>query len=451
MKVQIIKWSVIAVVVVSASSVAYALRSRWLPRMQQAVSRLLNPTADAKPSDDSHQGPTGSISLTARAKKNISLQTTVIEPSTFIKMVSMPALIVERPGRSQIEVTAPLGGRVTRVYPVQGAAVMPGDPLFNLRLTHEELVSAQSELLRSAEEVDVIKREIKRLNSISLPGAIAGKTIRQREYEQQKLEAVINAQRQSLELHGLSREQVDGIMKERKLLQDMTVVAPQLPADDHEGEPDHPFNVQHLAVNPGQYIDAGNKLCVLADHHELFIEGRAFEQDIELLQRVAEQGWDLTAMTFSGGQAKDPISKLKVFFLSDAVETNSRAFHFYVRLPNKMVRDVEAGGHRVVRWKYKPGPRMQINVPVEEWKNRVVLPVEAVAKDGVETYVFEQNGDHFDRVPVHVEYRDSASVVIESEARLLGSTIAANAAHDLQMALKKQASGGGDAHHGHVH
>ena len=73
MKVQIIKWSLIAVDVVSASSVAYALRSRWLPRMQQAVSRLLNPTADAKPSDDSHQGPTGSISLTAQAKKNISL------------------------------------------------------------------------------------------------------------------------------------------------------------------------------------------------------------------------------------------------------------------------------------------------------------------------------------------------------------------------------------------
>ena len=82
----------------------------------------------------------------------------------------------------------------------------------------------------------MIKREIKRLTSIKLPGAIAGKTVREREYEQQKLEAIINAQRQSLELHGLSREQVDRIVSERKLLQGITVVAPPLPPDGHQGE-----------------------------------------------------------------------------------------------------------------------------------------------------------------------------------------------------------------------
>ncbi len=452
MKAQIIKWSVIACLVVVAGVAAFAFRSRWLPGAQRFVSILLQPADAEKQAEDSPSGPASAVQLSEQARKNIRLRTMQVELSTFVKTVSMPALVVERPGRSQLEVTAPLGGQVTRVYPVQGAAVAPGEPLFDLRLTHEELVSAQSELLRSAVEVDVIKREIKRLTSIKLPGAIAGKTVREREYEQQKLEAIINAQRQSLELHGLSREQVDRIVSERKLLQGMTVVAPPLPPDGHQGEPDHPFHVQDLAVKPGQYVDAGSRLCVLADHHELFIEGRAFEQDIASLQQLAEQGWEITATTFSGGEARDPIENLKVFFLADAVETNSRAFHFYVRLPNKLVRDVEDGGHRFVSWLYKPGQRMQLRVPVQEWDKRIVLPVEAVAKDGLETYVFEQNGDHFDRVAVHEEYRDANSVVIEKEARLLGSTIAANAAHDLQMALKKRASGGGGgAHHGHVH
>ena len=33
-------------------------------------------------------------------------------------------------------------------------------------------------------------------------------------------------------------------------------------------------------------------------------------------------------------------------------------------------------------------------------KNRIVLPVDAVVDEGVESFVFQQNGDHFDRVPV---------------------------------------------------
>ena len=47
-----------------------------------------------------------------------------------------------------------------------------------------------------------------------------------------------------------------------------------------------------------------------------------------------------------------------------------------------------------------------IALPVEEWKDRIVLPVDAVVDEGAEAYVYRQNGNHFDRMPVHVEYRD---------------------------------------------
>lgn len=452
----------IVVVVSLAGGLTFVFRDQWLPRAKVFVASVTDaeyPTEDAAHgTDDGHNhGHSGhdesnSLELSPQARKNIGLTATRIELRAFDKTVSMPALVVERPGRSQVEVTAPLGGRVTRVYLVQGEAVMPGQLLFDLRLTHEELVNAQSELLRSAEEVDVVKREIKRLESVSIPGAIPGKTKRQREYEQQKLEAVINSQRQSLELHGLTRDQVENILTTRKLLQGVTVVAPPHPANGHEGELGHPFHVQQLAVNPGQYVEAGSTLCVLADHHELFIEGRAFEQDIRGLHRLANEEWSLTASADTGGGERDSIDGLKVFYLSDVVERESRAFHFYVRLPNQIVRDVtDTAGHRFVSWRFKPGQRMQIQVPVERWENRIVLPVDAIAREGIETFVFAQNGSHFDRVPVHVEHRDKDWVVVESDVRLIGATLATSGAQQLQMALKNKTGGAPDPHAGHNH
>ena len=79
---------------------------------------------------------------------------------SFTKTISVPGMIVERPGRSTVEVTAPMTGIVTRIYTIEGEAVEPGAKLFELRLTHEELVQSQAELLQTAEELDVIGREI---------------------------------------------------------------------------------------------------------------------------------------------------------------------------------------------------------------------------------------------------------------------------------------------------
>ena len=133
-------------------------------------------------------------------------------------------------------------------------------------------------------------------------------------------------------------------------------------------------------------------------------------------------------------------------YLADKVEPESRALRFYVTLPNRLVReDRQACGRRFVYWQFRPGQRTEIKVPVERWTDRIVLPVEAVAQDGAEAYVFEANGDHFDRRPVRVEYRDQRSVVIANDGSLkLGGLVAESAAHEMQLALKNKAGGGVD-------
>jgi multidrug efflux pump subunit AcrA (membrane-fusion protein) len=405
--------------------------------------------------DHEHEGHSeaNSLVLSPQARKNIGLRTGTVELQPYVRSIAVPATVIGRPGRSHVEVTAPLGGLVTRVYAIEGEAVEPGQPLFDLRLTHEELVQAQSELLRSAEQLDVELREIRRLEAIVESGAVPGKRLLERQYEKQKIEAVLNAQRQSLLLHGLTEEQIEGILKRRKLVQDVSVSTPKHPRNGEDVPPSHPFSVRTLHVRPGQYVDAGAALCSLMDQAHLYIEGRAFEHDADELLLAAREAWELHATLEDDSREPVLIQGLRIVYVDNEIDLESRALRFYVDLRNEIVHESRsADGHRFVTWRYRPGQRMQLRVPVETWLDRIVLPVDAVAREGAEYYVFQQNGDHFDRVPVQVEYRDQVKTVIADDGSLAaGDTVAISGAHQLQMALKNKAVGVADPHGGHNH
>lgn len=393
-----------------------------------------------------------SITLSAGALKNIGFRPLTLERSTFVKTISLPAMVIERPGRSRIQITAPLTGTITRIFPIAGAAIEPGDPMFEIRLTHEELVGSQSNLLRTAENLDVVKREIQRLKSLG-EGVVAGKRILEQEYEQQKLEASLRAEQQALLLHGLNQDQVDKILAERTLFQLQTVHAPMHTDQSEACGDDHLFHVQELPVTLGQQVESGERLCVLADHCELYIEGRAFEDDAARLREAARHGWAISASLVVGEQRTEAIEGLKLLYLADHVDPQSRAFRFYISLPNQVVLDqTSPEGVRFLDWRFKPGQRMELRVPVEELAGRIVLPVEGVVDDGAETYVYRQNGSHFDQVAVHVEYRDQQSVVIASDGAVFpGDVVASRGAYQMHLALKNQAGGGIDPHAGHNH
>lgn len=448
----------------------------WLPWARPMVSNWLAvPSAPSTPQLDEHAGDDhdhghdhghgqgkghghaghsedSSIELSESALRNVGFQPIKIEPSTFVKTTTVPAMVVERPGRSQIHITAPLTGVVTKIVPIQGAAIEPGSPMFEIRLTHEELVTAQSNLIRTAESLDVVNREIARLQAID-EGIIVGKRILEQEYEKQKLEASLRAERQTLLLHGLKEEDVDSILRDRRLFQMITVNAPAHGDDSDACREDHLYHGQELPVKLGQQVEAGQVLCVLADHCELYIEGRAFEDDAARLREAARNGCEVSAALLVGDRATDVIDGLKLLYLADHVDPQSRAFRFYLRLPNQVALDqTNPSGIRFLDWRFKPGQRMELRVPVQQWENRIVLPVEALVDEGAETYVYQQNGDHFDRVPVHVEYRDQRSVVIANDGAVFpGDIVAARGAYQMHLALKNKSGGGLDPHAGHNH
>ena len=456
------RWlAITSVLVVLAVLVAAGATYRlWLPRVQELIAAQRAEPADDHAGHDDHEGhdhgheghdEANSLELSEVAWKNIGLKTGVVESQTYVKTVSVPAMVVERRGRSQIEITAPLTGIVTRVYPIEGEAIVPGQPLFDLRLTHEDLVTAQRDFLQSAQELDVVKREIARLESVG-EGVIAGRRVLEQKYEQQKIEASLHAQRQGLLLHGLSEEQIDEILKSRRLLPKLTVAAPPFDEDADHHDIEHLYHVQSIQVKRGQSVSAGQALAVLADHCLLYVEGQAFEDDAKRLVQAAREGWPIDVSTVGDGHSRGETMQLKVFYVADQVDRDSRALRFYLTLPNELSRDEKDSGHRFVAWNFRPGQRMEVKIPLSQpWNDQIVLPPEAVVDEGAEAFVFEQNGDHFDRVPVHVVYRDKDAIVVENDGKLIGSTLAMSGAYQMHLAIKNKAGGGVDPHAGHNH
>jgi membrane fusion protein, heavy metal efflux system len=448
---------------------AFATRGHWWPLVASRTSadeRTEHRNHDHKDGGHEHDQSThadeNSIEISDNGLKNIAYEPVTVSLGTFERTVTIPAIVVEQSGRTQIHITTPVTGIVTEIHAFSGEAVEPDSPMFELRLTHEEVVSAQREYLLTSESLDIVNREIERLESAG-QGVVPGRVVLEKQYEKQKLEASLLAGEQALMLHGLRPEQIAEIRDTKQLIQTFTVRAPDHSHNDSNCKDDHLFHAQRISVSQGQQIEAGKELCVLADHCELLIEGRAFEDDAKNLRNAVREGWNVSARLLTGnGQREngddhssqgENVERLRLLYLADHVDPESRAFHFYLALPNAVVLDQKsANGRRFIEWRYKPGQRMELRVPMEQWTDRIVLPASAVVEEGPEAYVYRQSGNRFDRVPVHVEYRDRDSVVIANNGSVgRGEVVAGQGAYQIHLALKNKAGGGIDPHAGHQH
>lgn len=434
-----------------------------------------------------HEGHSdeNSIALSDQARANLGLKVQTVSVGTFNEYIEVPAAVTDWPGKTHIAITSPLTGVIKAIYVSRGELIRSGTPLFVLRLTHQDLVVTQERFLTSLGEVDVEEREIKRLTAIAKSGAIAPKTLINREYERDKLMAGIEAAKQSMLLHGLTADQILAIERTRKLLAEITIYAPAMHADrsihhdslqQHETSvtgadnarfasmlqpqppPPHPehidaeFLVTELNATRGESVEAGNRLAQLSDYSQILIEGYAYQRDGDALKRAANANAPIQAVMESAGGKNSVIEGLKIIYIGNEVNRLSRALPFYVSLTNQIERSELIGRQQYVSWRYKPGQRLQLRVPIAGFDNAIVVPKDAVAEEGPERFVFVENNEHFDRVAVHVLASDSINVAIANDGQVWpGQSIAVSGAHQLQMALKNKSGGAIDPHAGHNH
>lgn len=451
---------------------------------------LPDESAEDEEAEDDHADG-GLFVVSIAAQKTYGLEIAKAKPSTWTQSVKVPAFVRERPAVSNLRASSRLQGVVKTVFVQVGQCVREGDPLVELELTGDELASAQAVLLDSVQTLSIIDDEIKRLTPAAEEGGIARKNLIEKQYEERRVKSLIESKRQELLVRGLAAEDVNGIIRDRKLVRTLTLVVPtgirprnvrqstaieaesasrfRLVAatdDVAESVDEWVYSVESMNVSPGSVVAAGESLCDLAYHETLLVEGQAWERDLPLLTKLIDER---QTVSVSLGDSDSPVTieGLRILFMDNHVDNETQTYRFYIEVPNAVLTENRVGEDRRFRtWRFKPGQRGHVQLPVKMWTDRLVLPSDAVAEDGVDHIIFHRVSHHdhehdggavpphseFRGVVVKVEYRDQYRVVVDHEGRLKDRHyIAMNNADMLLRARNEGAGGGGHSHHGHEH
>lgn len=441
------------------------------------------------------------VGLTEEAFNSLGLRVAPVEVSDYQQSSRVLAEVAEYPGLSAYKLAAPVHGEVVRIAAQPGASVDPGDPLFEVKVTDERVLDAQLKLLESLTRREIVETELARLAPLAASGAVPRRQQLDLEYERRELDTTIDLRREELLVRGLSDAQVDYLVDSKRLLRSVIVRAPRhasaelplhgagppLPETESPVRPvawraDAPpadFSVESLLVEPGQTVERGQTLCDLASHSRLYLRGHAFENDLPLLASLADAGKTLSAefghSLTEHAKTSQLVTGLKIRYVANQLEQQSRTYLFYMPLENEVLYEsTDASGTRFRTWRYSVGQRAHVLLPTERIEGQIVLPIEAVAFDGANAFVFipvedhgrghthepgeicpfddEEDHDHafaeFEPMPVKVMHRDRQQVVVATGGQLKpGAEIAMNGAYQLLLALRSDSSGGGHDHH----
>lgn len=439
---RILKWSGGVVLAVGLLGGGWLTRDAWLP--------LLRPKDSADHGDEHdehehHDHAKDRVRLSPQARANLRLDVQPTRRQSYWRTLSIPAIIVDRPGVSDRGVTSPVAAVVVKVHAKPGDTVKPGEPLFELRLISEYVQNAQAELFKATREMQLVEEQKNRLVESVRSGAVSEAKMIEVDNQLRRLLTSAQAYRQDLLVRGLTPEQVKGA-SEGKFVKEVTLKAPASNVSLYE--------VQELKANLGEQVQAGQVLSVLSNHQELYIEGHGFKLEANLLERAARESWPVRAEFAEDAPTGWPPlpAALSIHHLANTVDATSRTFAFYLALTNQS-RSYEKNGKTFLVWRFRPGQRVRLQVPVEEFKDVYVLPIGAIVREGAETFVFRQNGDFLERKPVHILFEDHANVAIANDGSISdGLHVAHNGAAALNRAIKAQSGGHEHGHdHGHEH
>lgn len=395
------------------------------------------------------------LELSPQARKNLNLTSRPIKLQAYWRTILVPGEIVDRPGCSDRGVTSPAVGVVAQVHAFPGDTVRPGDKLFTLRLISEYIQSTQSDLFKASRETELIKEQQQRLSNLAESGAVPQSRLIELNQQLRRQQAAIQGYRQDLLTRGLNEDQITQVT-EGQFVATIDVVAPPVftstsdktaskHADNNSHEPnDLVYEVQELKTELGTQVQAGQLLGVLSNHHALFISGHAFKREAPYLENAAQRNWPIDVEFAEDDQQHWPAIEqtFQIHHLANLIDHTSRTFDFFIPLTNQS-RSYDQSGRTVIVWRFRPGQRVRLHVPVEELKDVIVLPAAAVVREGPEAYVFRQNGDLFDRRPVRVLHEDRRHVVVANDGSVSpGWFVAQGGAASLNRVLKAQSASG---------
>ncbi|HMP04285.1 MAG TPA: efflux RND transporter periplasmic adaptor subunit [Gemmatales bacterium] len=439
---RVLKWLIPAAGLAGLAAAAYWTQDRWLPLLQPAP-----PPVSVAGEGHSATQPTGKVLLSDQAIANLGLKALPIQPGTYWKTIQVPGMIVDRPGQSDRGVVAPVAGVVSQINFVPGDTVKPGEVLFTIRILSETLHAAQADLFKATQDIKLAQAQRQRLGTAG--GALPEARLIEVDNQITRLEVAVKAYRRELLNRGLTLAQIDEVAQGH-FVGEITIAAPTRAPIRPSAPP--LMELQDLNVELGQQVQAGQTLCLLANHQLLAIEGRAFPDETPLLERSVQQRWPVEVDFQEHADAgwKPLEQTLRIRYLANTIDPVSRTFAFQIPLDNE-ARVVSEAGRTQLLWRFRPGQRVRVRVRVEAWEGVFVLPAQAVVRDGADAYVFIQNENTFERRAVRMLALDRWHAVLAHDGTLLpGMFVVQNGGAQLQRIASAGATGVPKGYHMHA-
>lgn len=458
---RVVRWFACLILTAGVLGAGWTWRAQWWPVAAGWAQQWSTATQTAAAAEESTHAAAAAdeariLKLSPQARRNLGLVSRPARLQNYWRKVLIPGEIIDRPGVSDRGVTAPAVGVVTQVHAYPGDTVQTGQPLFTLRLFSEYLQNSQSELFKASQEARLVEEQIARLTDVVRTGALPEARLVELKQQLQRQQSLILAHRQDLVARGLVPEQIEKVTQ-GEFVSSITILAPPAlqSAAETSSAPDVlqvagvegdelVYEVQELAVDLGQQVQAGQLLAKLANHRLLYVVGHAFKSEAPWLEQAAQNEYPLEIEFAEEDAAQWPTitEPFVIRHLANSIDPVSRTFNFFVPLTNQ-ARGYSRAGETFLVWRFRPGQRTRLHVPVEELRDVFVIPAEAVVRDGPEAYVFRQNGDLFDRREVHLLHEDRLVAVIANDGSIHpGMYLAQSAGASLNRVLKAQAASG---------
>ncbi len=315
----------------------------------------------------------GVITLSAEESSRVGLVVQPVARSDFRTHRDFPAS-VQPNQRNMAEITALVRGRVVEVYADFGQQVKSNAPL--AILYSSELGLAQSAHLKAQAKLHVAEQAYNRAQFLLQEQVIGEAEAQRRHAELLSSQAEANESRDHLKLLGMNEEEFRRLDRSRQIRSVVPIVAP--------------FAGRIIGRNltRGEVVETTEKLFVIADLSEVWVQANIPEKDIPFVHSVHASGGTQAEVRINAYPKE--VFKGTITYVGDVLDPVTRTMQLRLELPNPDGR-------------LKPEMFATIRLFSETQPDRLAVPEAALQRDQGRTFVFVQrNANEYELREVQV-------------------------------------------------
>ena len=348
----------------------------------------------------------GHLLLTPTARDSLAVTTAEVE-SKAVEGKLLAYATVELPWTHHGFATARLAGRVVKVHVAPGQSVRAGDVVAEVRSL--DLDTLQLDALTAQTEAALGEKVVKELRGSVESGAVAGQSLLDAESKlAQARNAVVVARSRWLAL-GLTADSLDALLKRGVASSELT-----LPVRVPVGG-----TVIHAELTAGKVVEPTEHLAEVADLTTVWVRVGVLEKD---LHRVAlGTPVDVRLVAHPGEVFRTAVSAVAPY-----LDPTTHLASVWAELKNPPGAEP----------RFVPGMAGRADVILPAEKPRPTVPVAAVAREGVDRFVFVEEASaagasEYRRKPVALGRRTDDRVEILAGELFPGDRVVVRGAHEL--------------------